>query len=314
MLRRLVMSLMLEKTQAVWILLLGILWNQALSSDFVKRFPLAYNMGFPCGSDGKNLPTMQETWVPSLGWENPLENGMATCSSILAWRVPWTEVGSCLENSMDRGGLQFLHPRESDTTEWPSLSLHLPVTDYSTQDSALWISTASITKRHFPFLPKRSLPVIRATWVHGAPRQGLRGGRWPEIMRLWKPLPCLLLPFLTHAGLSNIMDVSFFNIYFYLFSWLCQVLIVAHRIFDLRFSMWILSCGLWDLFPWPGIEPRPPAIGALSLNHWTTREVPYGWVSWYRNLFNTSGYGPRPSTVLAQGCKHKSDLGSKVRR
>ena len=36
----------------------------------------------------KNLPAMQETWVPSLGWEDPLEEGMATHSSILAWRIP----------------------------------------------------------------------------------------------------------------------------------------------------------------------------------------------------------------------------------
>ena len=39
----------------------------------------------------KNLPTMQETWVRSLGQEDPLEEGMATHSSILAWRIPWTE-------------------------------------------------------------------------------------------------------------------------------------------------------------------------------------------------------------------------------
>ena len=39
----------------------------------------------------KNLPAMQETWVRFLGWENPLEKGMATCSSILAWRIPRTE-------------------------------------------------------------------------------------------------------------------------------------------------------------------------------------------------------------------------------
>ena len=39
----------------------------------------------------KNLPEMQETQVQSLGWEDPLEKGMATHSSILAWRIPWTE-------------------------------------------------------------------------------------------------------------------------------------------------------------------------------------------------------------------------------
>ena len=38
----------------------------------------------------KNLPAMQETWVQSLGWEDPLEKGKATHSSILAWRIPWT--------------------------------------------------------------------------------------------------------------------------------------------------------------------------------------------------------------------------------
>ena len=35
-----------------------------------------------------------------------------------------------------------------------------------------------------------------------------------------------------------------------------------------------LSCGMWDLVPRPGIEPGPPALGAQSLSHWTTREVP----------------------------------------
>ena len=39
----------------------------------------------------KNLPAMQETWVRVLGWGNPLEKGMATHYSILAWRIPWTE-------------------------------------------------------------------------------------------------------------------------------------------------------------------------------------------------------------------------------
>ena len=47
----------------------------------------------------KNLPVMQETWVRSLGWEDALEKGMATHSSILAWRIPWTE---------EPGGLQSM--------------------------------------------------------------------------------------------------------------------------------------------------------------------------------------------------------------
>ena len=40
----------------------------------------------------KNLPAIRETWVPSLGWEDPLEKGIVIHSSILAWRIPWTEV------------------------------------------------------------------------------------------------------------------------------------------------------------------------------------------------------------------------------
>ena len=55
--------------------------------------------GFSGGSDCRNLPAMQEIWVQSLGWEDPLEKGMATDSSILAWRVPWTE---------EPGGLQAM--------------------------------------------------------------------------------------------------------------------------------------------------------------------------------------------------------------
>jgi len=47
----------------------------------------------------KNLPAMWETWVQSLGWEDPLEEGVATHSSILAWRIPWTE---------EPGGLQSM--------------------------------------------------------------------------------------------------------------------------------------------------------------------------------------------------------------
>ena len=48
----------------------------------------------------KNLPAMQETWVRSLGREDPLEKGMATHSSTLACRIPWTEEPG---GSMDRG-------------------------------------------------------------------------------------------------------------------------------------------------------------------------------------------------------------------
>ena len=49
----------------------------------------------------KNPPGMRETWIQSLGWEDSLEEGMATHSSILAWTIPWTE---------EPGGLQSIGP------------------------------------------------------------------------------------------------------------------------------------------------------------------------------------------------------------
>ena len=61
----------------------------------------------------KNLPTMQATRVRSLGREDPLEKGMATHFSILAWRIPWTE---------EPGRLQSMGLQRVNTTEWPTLS------------------------------------------------------------------------------------------------------------------------------------------------------------------------------------------------
>ena len=46
----------------------------------------------------KNLPAVQETWILSLGGEDPLEEGMTTHSSILAWRIPWTAVAGGLQS------------------------------------------------------------------------------------------------------------------------------------------------------------------------------------------------------------------------
>ena len=54
------------------------------------RLPTLIFLGFPCVSAIKNPPTMWETWVQSLGLEDPLQKGMATHSSILAWRIPGT--------------------------------------------------------------------------------------------------------------------------------------------------------------------------------------------------------------------------------
>jgi len=60
----------------------------------------------------KNLPAMWETRLQSLGQEDPLEKGMATHSSILAWRIPWAE---------KPGRFQSMGHKELDTTEWLGL-------------------------------------------------------------------------------------------------------------------------------------------------------------------------------------------------
>ena len=52
----------------------------------------------------KNLPTMWETWLQFLGWEDPLEKGMATHSSIPGWRIPWTEKPGRLQSTGSQRG------------------------------------------------------------------------------------------------------------------------------------------------------------------------------------------------------------------
>ena len=66
----------------------------------------------------KNLPGVWETWVQSLGWEDPWEEGIATHSSILDWRIPWTEESS---------GLQFMVLPRVDTAERLSTALETQV-------------------------------------------------------------------------------------------------------------------------------------------------------------------------------------------
>ena len=72
-------------------------------------YPLLYSWASLVAQMVKNLPVMWETWIQSLDWEDPLEKGMATHSSILAWKIPWTEELGRLYSPWDY--------RESNTTE-----------------------------------------------------------------------------------------------------------------------------------------------------------------------------------------------------
>ena len=72
--------------------MISFMWNLKNSTNELTGWRA--DMGFPSDSAVKNLsamPEMQEMQLQSLNWEDPLEEGMATHSSILAWRIPWTE-------------------------------------------------------------------------------------------------------------------------------------------------------------------------------------------------------------------------------
>ena len=75
-----------EETQTPFFLLL-----LALFPSFLDKLHISVCLGFPDGQMVRNPPAMQKTWVRSLGQEDTLEKGMATHSSIFAWRIPWTE-------------------------------------------------------------------------------------------------------------------------------------------------------------------------------------------------------------------------------
>ena len=69
---------------------LGLIPGLGRSPGEGRGYPLQYSWASLVTQLVKNLPAMQETWVRSLGWEDPLEKGEATHSSVLAWRIPWT--------------------------------------------------------------------------------------------------------------------------------------------------------------------------------------------------------------------------------
>ena len=79
-------------------LLLKTNFSQLLAHLFLRDYFVSYGASLVAQTI-KNLSAMKETWVRSLGQEDPLQKGMATHSSILAWRIPWTE---------EPGGLQSM--------------------------------------------------------------------------------------------------------------------------------------------------------------------------------------------------------------
>ena len=86
----------------------GLIPGSGISPGEGIGYPLQHSWASLVAQLVKNPPAMWETWAPSLGWDDPLEVGMATHSSILAWRILWTE---------EPGGLSPWGLKESDMTE-----------------------------------------------------------------------------------------------------------------------------------------------------------------------------------------------------
>ena len=122
----------------------------------------------------------------------------------------------------------------------------------------------------WPFLPSPQL-VLSSGPLSDAlrPPSILKGSWWPCSDPLVKLSCCLGSECSSGHALPlglGFPCLLFLKKYFYycLFIWLCWVLVVA---------CWVFSCSMWNLVPWPGIEPGPSAMEAQSLSHWPTREV-----------------------------------------
>ena len=84
----------------------------------------------------KNLPTMWVTWVQSLDWEDPLKKGTATCSGILAWKIPWTE---------EPGGLQSMGSQRV-RHDWATFPFHFSVSSIETDGSPTVVTVPAGTR------------------------------------------------------------------------------------------------------------------------------------------------------------------------
>ena len=92
----------------------------------------------------------------------------------------------------------------------------------------------------------------------------------PVMLSIWG-CPCST----QHWGVDQVLPLRVFLFLFFLvcvFIWLYWVLVAARGIFSC--GMQALCCSMWGPIPQLGIEPGPPSLGAWSLSHWTTREVP----------------------------------------
>ena len=106
-------------------------------------YPLQYSWAYLVAQLVKTPPAMWETWIQSLGWEDPLEKGKATHYSILAWRIPW----DCKES--DVTDFHFHFPKVCASASSASPSRPVAFTQNSNGQFLLWLSLPG----HPNFLP-----------------------------------------------------------------------------------------------------------------------------------------------------------------
>ena len=118
----------------------------------------------------KNLPAMQETWVQFLGWEDPLEKGMATHSSILAWRI-----------SMDRVWRAIVHG-VTKRHDWETKNIYTPVSKNMRVCSLhvkYFLSPSVVNQRHlFFFVVIKTQPLVKPISAFWISLQYLYQGLW----------------------------------------------------------------------------------------------------------------------------------------
>ena len=129
----------------------------------------------------KNLPAMQETWVWSLGQEDPLEKGMATHSSILTWRIPWTLLNRCLSAHQCIGYAYLVCP---DWRKWMvfRFAVHSPKSSRGAPVSFCQIFCL------FPYLLEHipSCPSSRLSRLVGEIKEGSRNEHIGKKTQLWR--------------------------------------------------------------------------------------------------------------------------------
>ena len=139
----------------------------------------------------KCLPAMWETWVHSLGREDPLEKEMATHSSIIAWRIPWTE---------ELGGLQSTGRKQSDTTEqlhfthYSNFSINKKINWLKKKKTLLWGQTNYFYQPPSETTPKWERPFMDVWSKNPQISSSTDGKSRPHYISWWGSKPATLLP------------------------------------------------------------------------------------------------------------------------